>query len=147
MAEDHRNRQLRLEAALVFAAWTVFGLITANQFYMQAELRGLAMPWGHVLKHGLFEAYLWAFSTLAIFWLARRYPLERGRMLRSVAVHLSAALVLSLARVAVMAELSRHVEWLAERSFSRQFWGWSHQYLLFYALLLGIAHALLYHGR
>ncbi len=147
MVEEHRNHQLWLETALIFAAWTVFGLITANQFYMQSELRGHPVPWGHVLRHGLFEAYLWAFATLAIFWLARRFPLERGRMLRSIAVHLFVALVLSLLRVVVMVELSRQVEWLAERSFSHQFWRWFHQYLLYYVLLLGIAHAVLYYGR
>ncbi|HEV2149733.1 MAG TPA: histidine kinase, partial [Longimicrobiaceae bacterium] len=147
MAEEQRNRQLWLEAALIFAAWTVFGLITANQFYMQSGLRGNPVPWRDALRHGLLEAYLWAFATLAIFWLARRFPLERGRMLRSIAVHLFVAVVLSLLRVVFMVELSRHVEWLRERSFSRQFWGSSHQYLLFYALLLGIAHAVLYHGR
>ncbi len=147
MAEEQRNRQLWLEAALIFAAWTVFGLITANQYYMQFELRGHPIPWRDALKHGLFEAYLWAFATLAIFWLARRFPLERGRMLPSIAVHLVGAVVLSLARVVFLVELSRQVEWLAERSFSRQFWGWFHQYLLYYALLLGIAHAVLYYGR
>jgi two-component system, LytTR family, sensor kinase len=147
MAEEQQNRQLWLEAALIFAAWTVFGLVMANQFYMQSGLGGNPMPWGQVLRHGLFEAYLWAFTTLAIFWLARRFPLERGRMGRSIAVHLFGALVFSLLRVVVMVELSRHVDWLGERSFSRQFWSWFHHYLLYYALLLGIAHAVLYYGR
>jgi two-component system, LytTR family, sensor kinase len=147
MAEEQRHRQFWLETALIFAAWTVFGLTLANQFYMQFELRGQPVSWGLALRHGLFEAYLWAFSTLAIFWLARRFPLERGRMLRSSAVHLAGAVVLSVARVAFTVELSRQVEWLSERSFSRQFWGTSSQNLLFYALLLGIAHAVLYHER
>jgi two-component system, LytTR family, sensor kinase len=147
MAEEQRTRQLWLEAALVFAAWTVFGLITANQLYMQSELRGLGMSWGHVLRLALLEAYLWAFATLAIFWLARRFPLERGRMLRSSAVHLVGALVLSLARVVVLVELGRQLEWLPERPFERQFLVGFHQYLLYYALLLGIGHAVLYHGR
>jgi two-component system, LytTR family, sensor kinase len=114
---------------------------------MQSELRGQPVPWGHVLRHGLLEAYLWAFATLAIFWLARRFPLERGRMLRSSAVHLVGALVLSLARVVVHGRAEPAGGWLPERSFDRQFWGSFHQYLLFYALLLGIAHAVLYHGR
>jgi two-component system, LytTR family, sensor kinase len=147
MAEEQRNRQLWLETALIFAAWTVFGLILANQFYMQFELRGQPVSWERALRHGLLEAYLWAFSTVAIFWLARRFPLERGRMLRSSAVHLAGAAVLSVARVAFTVELSRQVEWLGERSFTRQFWGTSSQNLLFYALLLGIAHAVLYHER
>jgi two-component system, LytTR family, sensor kinase len=147
MAEERGTRRRWLETALIFAAWTVFGLILATQFYMQSELRGQPMSWANVLRHGLLEAYLWAFATVAIFWLARRFPLERGRMRRSSAAHVAGAIVLALARVAVMVELSRQVEWLGERSFSRQFWGSYSMYLVFYALLLGIAHAVLYHER
>jgi signal transduction histidine kinase len=147
MVEEQRNRQLWLETALIFAAWTVFGLITANQQYMRSEMLGQPMPWRHALQGALFEEYLWALATLAIFWLARRFPLERGRMLRGIAVHLFAALVLSLGRVIVVVEVSRQVEWLRERPYDRQFWGQFHEYILFYALLLGIAHAVLYHGR
>jgi two-component sensor histidine kinase len=147
MVEEQRNRQLWLETALVFAAWTVFGLITANQFYMQLEVSGRPASWGPVLRHGLFEAYLWAFVTLAIFWLTRRFPLERGRMLRRTPVHLAGALVLAFARVVAMVEMSQHVEWLNERTFNRQYYGWFHNYLLFCVLLVGIAHAVVYYGR
>jgi two-component system LytT family sensor kinase len=147
MVDQQQIRQPWLETALVFAAWTVFGLIMANQFYMQLELSGRPASWGRVLRHGLFEAYLWAFVTLAIFWLARRYPLERGRMLRSIPVHLVAAVVLALLRVVVMVEMSRHVDWLGQRTFNRQYYGWFHNYLLFCVLLVGIAHAVLYYGR
>jgi two-component system LytT family sensor kinase len=147
MVEEQRNRRVWLETALIFAAWTVFGLISANQVYVQFELIGRPISWPHALQEALFEAYLWALATLAIFWLARRFPLERGRMLRGIAVHVAGAVVLSLARVAVVVEVSRHVDWLGERSFDRQFWARFHQYLLYYALLLGIAHAVLYHGR
>jgi two-component system, LytTR family, sensor kinase len=147
MVDEQRNHQFWLETALIFAAWTVFGLVLANQFYMQSELRGQPVSWAPVLRQGFFDAYLWALATLVIFWLARRFPLERGRMLGSVAVHLVAAVALSLVRVAVVVELSRHVEWLSVRTFSRQFWGSSAVNLLFYSLLLGIAHAVLYHAR
>jgi two-component system, LytTR family, sensor kinase len=147
MDEEQRNRQLWLETALIFAAWTVFGLILASQFYMMSEMRGQPTPWGRALRHGMLEAFLWSVSTVVIFWLARRFPLERGRMLRSIAVHLAGAVLLSLARVAFTVELSRHVDWLAQREFNRQFWGTSSQSLLFYALLLGIAHAVVYYKR
>ena len=147
MAEEQRNRRLWLETAVIFAAWTVFGLLLANQFHIQSELSGRPVSWARVLRHGLLEAYLLAFATLAIFWMARRFPLERGRMLRRIPVYLAGAVVLLSARAAFMVELSRHVEWLSDRTFSRQFWASSSQNILFYTLLLGIAHAVLYHAR
>ncbi len=147
MAESHRNHQPWLETALIFAGWTVFALLTTNQVYVQDELRGDALPWGRVIRGGLLDAYLWAFTTLVIFWLARRFPLERGGMLRGIVVHVVSAIILSLLRVVLMVGLSQHLDWLGVRTFSRQFWGSAHQNVIFYALLLGIAHAVLYHER
>ena len=147
MAEEQRNRRFWLETALIFAAWAVFGLISSNQYYTQAELTGRPESWAKVLPSAQFEMFLWALATLVIFALARRFPLERGRMRRSVAVHLVGAAVLSLARVAVLVEASRRVEWLDHRPFEIQFWRAFHQYVLYYVLLLGIAHAVLYYER
>jgi two-component system, LytTR family, sensor kinase len=147
MADEHGYRQRWLETAIIFAAWTVFGLITANQDYVRFEMRGNPLPWATVLRVNLFESFLFALATVAIFWLTRRFPLERGRMLRGIVVHLSGTLLLSLVRVAAVVELSRLVQWLPERAYVRQFWGTFHQYVLFHALLLGIAHAVHYYGR
>ena len=147
MAEAQRNRQRWLETALIFAAWTVSGLLMANQFVMQSALRGRPVPWPVALRGNLLESFLWALTTLAIFWMVRRFPLERGRVLRRIGVHLVAAVGIAMARAAVMVELGQRVDWVGVRAFDRQFWGTSGQHLLFYALLLGIAHAVLYHGR
>jgi two-component sensor histidine kinase len=136
-----------LEAALIFAAWTVFGLLLANQSYIQSVLGGRQMPLVVALRPGLLEAFLWALTTVAIFWLARRFPLDRGRVLRGIAVHLVAAVVIALARSGVMVVLGWYVPWVRARIFSTQFWGTSSQNFLFYALLLGIAHLVLYYRR
>ena len=147
MAEEPRNHRFWREAAVIFAAWTVFGLILANQLYMQAQLRGRTAPWGLGVRPALLDAWLWAIATLAVFWLARHFPLERGRMLRNGAVHVACAVVLSLARVVVMVEVSRYVDWFGVRSFTDQLWRSTFINPLFYALLLGIAHAVLYYER
>jgi len=142
-----RNRRLWLEAAIIFAAWTVFGLLVANQSSMLSSLGGRPMPWVVALRPAMLEAALWAVTTLAIFWLARRVPLERGRVLRGVAVHLVAAVIIALARTGVMVVLGWYVTWFRVRTFGAQFWGSSSQNALFYALLLGIAHLVVYYRR
>jgi len=136
-----------METAIIFAAWAVFGLLVANQSSMLSALGGRQMPWIVALRPALLEATLWAFTTLAIFWLARRFPLERGRVLLRVAVHIVAAVVIALARTGIMVVLGWYVTWVRPRTFGPQFWGTSSQNFLFYALLLGIAHLVLYYRR
>jgi sensor histidine kinase YesM len=141
------KRRFWWETALIFAAWAVFGLLVANQSSMLSALGGRPMPWVVALRPALLESILWAFTTLAIFWLARRFPLERGRVPLGIAVHLVAAVVIALARSGLMVVLSWYLPWVRVRSFGPQFWGSSSQNALFYALLLGIAHLLLYYRR
>jgi two-component system, LytTR family, sensor kinase len=136
-----------METAIIFAAWAVFGLLLANQSYIQAALGGRQMPVVTALRPGLLEAFLWALTTLIIFWLARRFPLERGRVLRGIAVHLVSAVLIALARSGVMVVLPWYVGWIRPRTFGPQFWSTSSQNFLFYALLLGIAHLVLYYRR
>jgi len=142
-----RNRRFWLETAIIFAAWVIFGLLVANQSSMLSALAGRPMPWVVALRPALLESILWAFTTLAIFWLARRFPLEHGRLLRGIAVHLFASVVIALARTGVMVVLAWYLPWVRARDFTIQFWASSSQNALFYALLLGIAHLLLYYRR
>jgi LytS/YehU family sensor histidine kinase len=148
MVAEPRNRRRWLETAIIFAAWAVFALLVANQNYMQTAISGRQMPLLVALRPGLVDAALWAFTTLAIFWLARRFPIERGRVVQGIAVHLVAAVVIALARAGVMIVLRWYSPWLRVLpTFSLQFWGTSSQNFLFYALLLGIAHLGLYYRR
>lgn len=136
-----------MEAAIIFAAWTIFGLLLAHQSYIQAAIGGRQMPWYVAVRPAALESFLWALTTLAIFWLARRFTLERGRMLRGIAAHLVASVVIALTRSGLMVVLGWYVAWVRPRTFSPQFWGTSSQNVLYYALLLGIAHLVLYYRR
>jgi two-component system, LytTR family, sensor kinase len=140
-------RPHRFELLLIVAGWTVFGLFNANQTYVAAEIRGNPLPADEVLVVAMTDASLWALATIAIFWLARRFPLARGRMLSHAAVHLVAGITLSLTRVGVIGSLSRWVEVFPRHTLAALFYRQFHVYLLFYVLLLGIAWAVYYHGR
>ena len=147
MVAEQRHRKIWLETAIIFAAWSVFGLILAYQFHMQTELMGRPDSWTTALRAGLVDSYLWAFSTVVIFWLARRVPLERGRLIPAIAVHLVAAILLALARTAFKIELAQHLFGSRPRPFGLVFWGSSSINVLYYTLLLGIAHGILYYRR
>ena len=136
-----------METAIIFGAWAVFGLLVATQSNILAAMGGRDMPWLVALRPGLLEAFLWALTTVAIFWLARRFPLDRGRVLKGIAVHFVAAVVIALARSGAMVVLGWYQPWVRVRGFGPQFWGTSSQNALFYALLLGIAHLVLYYRR
>ena len=141
MLRDERDRQYVLQAAIVLAAWTVFGLILTSQIYMQATLGGRTPPLIIILRSSMITAYLWALETVVIFSLARHIPLERRRLALGISVHLLAAVVVSAARVAYMIKL------LGPRPFAPFFWGNSSTNFVYYALLLGIAHAVMYYER
>lgn len=136
-----------METIIVFAAWAVFGLLLAHQTYIQAAMAGRHLPAYVVLRPALLEAVLWALTTLCIFVLARRFPLERGGRLRAIAVHLIAAVVIALTRTGIMVVLGWFLPWLRPLPFALRFWSASSQNFLFYALLLGIAHLTLYYRR
>jgi two-component system, LytTR family, sensor kinase len=141
------TRPHRLEFLLIFAGWTAFGLFTVNQTYVAASVRGSPIPAGRIVSAAMSDAYLWALATVAIFWLARRFPLARGRILPHAVVHLIAGITLSLARVGVIVGLSQWTEVYPPRGWTEVFYRQFHIYLLFYVLLLGIAWAVYYHAR
>jgi two-component system, LytTR family, sensor kinase len=146
-ASGAEPRPHRLELLLIVAGWTVYGLFNANQTYIAATGRGSPIPAGQVLYVTMTDAFLWALATIAIFWLARRFPLARGRLLPHAAVHLLAGITLSLARVGVMVALSQWTEFYRPIEFTTLFYRQFHVYLLFYVLILGIAWAVYYYGR
>jgi two-component system, LytTR family, sensor kinase len=142
-----QHRRLWLETAIIFAAWAVFALLVANQSNMLATMGGRDMPWVVALRPALLESFLWALTTVFIFWLTRRFPIERGRMLRGIAVHLVAAVVIAMARSGLMVMLGGNFSWIRQRTFVPQFWGTSTQNFPFYAFILGFAHLVLYYRR
>lgn len=75
-------------AALVLGAWALVGLVSASQVWLASRSMGhedvgfAAVAWW-VMPVWLF----WAPATAVIAWLARVFPLERGRLARSLPAH------------------------------------------------------------
>lgn len=73
---------------LYFLLWTILGLFYFSQGLTQRLRLNDPTPWWHYLVAWLLGAYVWAFLTPAILWLARRFTVERRNWRRRVALHL-----------------------------------------------------------
>ncbi len=87
----------RLKWTLIIGAWTLFGLLIAGESYITARARGQPMTLAQSLAWYLAWAYAWLLFTPVILWLGQRWPFNRERWRSSLAVHITASLVMSWA--------------------------------------------------
>jgi len=82
--------------AVIFLCWTGFALFFTSQSYMfQARSAG-AIEWKGPLFNWLLGSYTWFVLTPLILKLSNRFPLQRGKLLRSVGIHSLAAPVFNI---------------------------------------------------
>ena len=97
----HRLR----DALLLVGAWTLVGLFYFSQNLLQLKLGKDPTPWHWPLVTWLVSVYVGAFSTPAVLWMGRRWPLRRRRPWRPLLVHFGASLLYALVQIAVVALL------------------------------------------
>lgn len=95
MKESHRW----LWVAVV-SGWTLIGLIFTLNYYLFADHYVAIFRQPPTLPQMLIWElpywFLWAALSPVVFWLTRRFPLQRGRMLVNSGVHVGACVVLSV---------------------------------------------------
>jgi len=92
-----RRESLRLQAAIVFGGWTLFGLFSFSQTFLYYILpASQPIRWGMLLALSLGGAWIWAALTPAALWLANRLSFEPNQRARSLALHGLAGLVFVL---------------------------------------------------
>src|SRR5688572_18370666 len=65
------------EWLIVFVFWTIVGLFFSSQIYLMINVgEGKPFPFSKALRSTLPDWYLWAFLTIPVLKLSRRYPLE-----------------------------------------------------------------------
>jgi two-component system LytT family sensor kinase len=145
------TRARALKALFVVAAWT---LIAAFDFTRDAVayLAGMARaPSRADVVLGLESVWLWAALTPVIFALAERFPIERARWIRRLAIHGAFAVAILALDVSVDHLLVPILAPEAARPLLRRFLGESFINLYSYFAVLGVGLALrwnrLYHER
>jgi signal transduction histidine kinase len=133
-------------SALVWAAWTVWGLFVANQAYLVYGSLGVALErfWPPLVT-ALLPAWYWALATGPITRLAWHLPLRRGGLPVAIPAHLVAAVLACAGDVAceygafmIAGETLPRVSFLT--SMLRQL----HTNVLLYAAIVGVYELLRY---
>jgi hypothetical protein len=135
--------------ALVSLAWLVPALIAAVREFLQAAVDGREGPsFNHLLWQGGDWALL-ALLTPAVFWCARRWPLERGTLGRRIPLHSLFALALCVAWAGAGVVLS--VPLIGGPPFGMSPLSWLFSTLPFgfavYFAMLGVEHATFYFAQ
>ncbi len=86
-----------LRAFFVIGIWTLFGVFLASQSTLAFSRRDRPFSWQRILLVEMAFAYIWAALTPPVLWLARRFPIERGRLPRSLTVHVLASIIIGFA--------------------------------------------------
>lgn len=139
--------------ALVLLGWTLLGLIFSSQSYVYYAVRGGDVSWVPTLTWVFADWYTWAALSPFILWLARRKRIERRHWARTLAVHLVASVIFSLAHAGLQAAVNQIP--LGFGHPPRPFWElfkflMLENYainLLTYWILVGISQALEYYRR
>lgn len=128
--------------AAIFLGWTLVALFFASQTYITYKYSSGRAPWGIILKLSLSEWYVWALLAPGIVWLARRFPLERGRWMRSLSVHLACGILVALLKW-YLEGLARHYILRIPGTTSLVFT--LHVNVVTYWLIVGAAHGYFYY--
>ena len=132
------------ELGLMFAAWTLVWAFGQTQAYLGSIFGGRKWLGMRVVLWDLESVWLWALFTPPMFWLAARFPLEKGVRARNLAVHAACALgfaVLDLGGDIVFRPiLGTPGGTLVQRFFAKLFIN-----VFSYAAVVGIAHAVQYY--
>ncbi len=128
--------------------WTLDGFITATNYHRMGVIPADGQSREGVFRATLYSAWLWIPFTVLAFWLAARFPLDRGVWRQHLPVHVTAALGVCLARAGAVVLLNPWVGWYAELPPVRELLLTSVANNLFlFWMLVGVGHALLYAQR
>jgi signal transduction histidine kinase len=152
---------------LLMLFWTVLGLIDAGQFYVHVNyFRGRQIRWEEALVSGLADWYMWAALAPMIVALGRRYPIDHSNWPRRVLLHLAFGTAFMILKVSLDLPMGwlihgedRLIQPLPVDDRFGTFW---HKivelfklyvtvkfyvYLMIYAIIVGVAHFLMYYRR
>ena len=157
---DQLEPQLRSEVmlqkrwvriALVWGTWTFATLFFASQVYMLYFREEKPIPFRRALLMQGVICFLWALVTPLVFWLARRFSIDRTNWPRHVLLHFAIGTALSVPLVAIdyvvyMTQIGRGSSLSFVRTLQYVFYNLDRCLLVYWIIVL-ISHAFNYYNR
>jgi LytS/YehU family sensor histidine kinase len=139
--------------ALVMAGWTLIALYFTSENYLYVIVLGSAYSFTKILTWWLTHFYLWALLTPLVWFLARRFPLESGRWVRSLFVQIPASVFIAALQsllwltVRPLVNLPNSSALLPWDVYKRILVGDVHSNLMVYWFLVGLWNSLNYYRK
>jgi two-component system LytT family sensor kinase len=142
------RRSVRL--GVIWAGWTLVGFFFTSQILVSYAYMKNSIPIAKALFWQMSICYIWALATPLVFWLARRFRIERQQWSRRILLHFVVGLLLVSTMSAVhypifMSFIGYASEMTWFGVFKYVFFNLDRQ-LAIYWLLLMISHALNYYN-
>ncbi|HRO88403.1 MAG TPA: histidine kinase [Chiayiivirga sp.] len=133
---------------IVTAWWTLYGVASTSQWLSMEGSDGKVMALPEAARLGFASAWLWIPLTMPLLGGVRRFPIERGRLLRSLSATMAMVLLLVVLRAVAVVVLNPWIGWYhVQPSFEDVLrTSLANNFLLLW-LMIGAAHALLYAAR
>ncbi len=133
---------------VVSAWWTLYGVASTSQWLSMESADGKVMSLRQAATSGFSSAWLWIPLTMLLLWCVQRFPIERGRVLRSALATLAMVLAIVAARAGIVLALNRWIGWYKEPPGFLEvlLTSLTNNFLLLW-LMVGAAHALLFASR
>ncbi|HEX8847798.1 MAG TPA: histidine kinase [Pyrinomonadaceae bacterium] len=137
---------------LITLGWTFFGLFFASEAVVSRAYAGSSLRLGAALATWLTCAYVWLALTPLALYLARRFPLERGKWLGNSFIHLAASFLFATLQLAAYVTLAsllgiRNGRESLFDAFRNLFISNFHSDVLTYWAVIGLCHALDYYRK
>jgi two-component system LytT family sensor kinase len=130
--------------ALALGGWTLLGLLSASRIKLNYAYTNNSIAWSKALVFALTDWYVWALLSPALFWIARRYPLEPRIWWRSLLIQLPVGIGLSLIKMIIEFNARR---WLTPE-YARRFPTLELSSTIFtYSAIIGVIYAYDYYRK
>jgi two-component system, LytTR family, sensor kinase len=145
-----RTRRL-LQAALIFAGWTLIVLTFSVQAYVFAAARNRPDSFRHEFLVAATEWYVWAALTPVVLLLCRKFRITSQNWLRMVLLHLAASVVVSFLQLAAQVKLNFIVSPGYTMSYWRVIYFFAtfklHMNLLTYWVIVALNHGIYFYEQ